>query len=94
MGSSTHVSTRGRPQPETEAEVFEEIFQVIDRVVSICRPRRLLYLAVDGPAPRAKLNQQRSRRFMAAYERQIKQRAQERRLMNMNLGDAEPSLKS
>lgn len=83
----------GRPQPETEAEVFEEIFQVIDRVVSICRPRRLLYLAVDGPAPRAKLNQQRSRRFMAAYERQIKQRAQERRLMNMNLGDAEPSLK-
>ncbi|EFO63060.1 5'-3' exoribonuclease 2 [Giardia lamblia P15] len=81
----------GRPQPETEAEVFEEIFQVIDRVVSVCRPRRLLYLAVDGPAPRAKLNQQRSRRFMAAYERQIKQRAQERR--HMNLGDTEPSLK-
>lgn len=81
----------GRAQPQTEAEVFEEIFQVLDRVVSICRPRRLLYLAVDGPAPRAKLNQQRSRRFMAAYERQIKERVQERRLMSF--GDVEPSLK-
>lgn len=81
----------GRPQPETEAEVFEEIFMVLDRVVSVCRPRRLLYLAVDGPAPRAKLNQQRSRRFMAAYERQLKQRTQERRLSS--IGEIEPNLK-
>ena len=57
-----------RPPPETEEEMMLEIFKYTDRVYNMVRPRRLLMIAVDGVAPRAKMNQQRSRRFRSAQE--------------------------
>ena len=46
----TPHSARAQPAPTTEAEVFQCIFDYIDRLFSIVRPRKLLYMAIGAPA--------------------------------------------
>jgi len=50
----------------TEPEIFSGIFASLEHLLTLAQPRRLFFLAVDGVAPRAKMNEQRSRRFKAA----------------------------
>ena len=48
---------------ETTKQIYFDVCQVIKKIVHIIKPKKLLMISVDGVAPRAKMNQQRIRRF-------------------------------
>lgn len=45
---SCNTASFYRPAPKNEDEMMVAIFECIDRMFSIVRPRRLLYMAIDG----------------------------------------------
>ncbi|XP_032239667.2 5'-3' exoribonuclease 1 isoform X2 [Nematostella vectensis] len=52
----------------TEEQIFTNIFHYIEVLFQIIKPKKVFFMAVDGVAPRAKMNQQRGRRFRSAKE--------------------------
>ena len=47
----------------TTNEIYSEICQVINQIVHLVKPKKFLMISIDGVAPRAKMDQQRIRRF-------------------------------
>lgn len=56
----------------TEEEILSLLCAALEKLVGIVQPKQLLYIAIDGVAPRAKMNQQRQRRFRVARDKSIK----------------------
>lgn len=74
-----------REPPKTETEMYQNVTKYVDRLFAAVRPRRLVYLAIDGVAPRAKMNQQRSRRFRAAADAKERKKALEEVIEEMKM---------
>ena len=52
-----------------QKELFEMVGQYIDRLIKLVKPKKRIVLAIDGPAPISKQNQQRQRRYRSAKEK-------------------------
>ncbi|XP_078061767.1 5'-3' exoribonuclease 1 isoform X5 [Mustelus asterias] len=56
----------------SEEKIIADIFHYVEVLFRIIKPKKVFFMAVDGVAPRAKMNQQRGRRFRSAKEAEEK----------------------
>lgn len=71
MNSILHTCTHGNSLSlarMSDDQIYASIFNYIDHLFDIIKPKEVFYMAIDGVAPRAKMNQQRARRFRTAFE--------------------------
>lgn len=74
----------------SDKDMFLGIMHYLNRIVDIVKPQQTIYMAIDGVAPRAKMNQQRSRRFRSAkdMEDEKQQRLEKGEVLQEREGEA------
>ena len=58
-GNSILISCQNRKYED----IYQDVCDTIDKLFQIIKPRNLLFISIDGVAPRTKMNQQRIRRY-------------------------------
>lgn len=58
-------------EQDVDTHIFPDIVKYIHSLLGICKPSDLLYIAIDGVAPCAKMHQQRKRRYMSSYRNKL-----------------------
>ena len=71
--SSSHSNTLSHLIPHLSSaseiqEMLRKAFAYIEMLFQIVKPKKLFYLSLDGVAPRAKMNNQRERRYKFIHE--------------------------
>ena len=56
-----------------EVKMIAYVCDSLIKYIALLKPNKRLYIAFDGVAPMAKLNQQRNRRYMTAYQSKLDQ---------------------
>lgn len=64
----THKDSDSPALRLSDDQMFIAIFNYIEHLYGKIKPKQLFFMAVDGVAPRAKMNQQRGRRFRTALD--------------------------
>merc|ERR1711871_1674310 len=54
-----------------ENKMMNQVIEYIDELINYVDPKKVVYLAIDGVAPIAKIKQQRMRRFKSVHDREL-----------------------
>jgi 5'-3' exonuclease len=70
LAAPEHAGVTTAVEPDLVSDMYTTIADYIAHLVSVSKPSELLYIAIDGVAPRAKMHTQRHRRYKSAQSRQ------------------------
>ena len=56
---------------EFESKIIQKVIEKINHLIDTINPQKRVFIAFDGVAPLAKLQQQRSRRYLSDYQKNI-----------------------
>ena len=57
-----------------KAELLKDLISETKRIINVVKPQTLVYIAIDGVPPLAKMLQQRERRYKRIFEEQLKEK--------------------
>jgi 5'-3' exoribonuclease 1 len=58
---------------DLEDKMIKGVIEYIEKIINLVNPKELVYLAIDGVAPMAKMKHQRIRRYKSIKEQEIKE---------------------
>lgn len=70
MNGCIHPAVKKDPNMK-EFEMYQAVCQYLLSILNATRPTKLVYIAIDGVAPKAKMDQQRIRRYKTIKEQQM-----------------------
>jgi 5'-3' exoribonuclease 1 len=74
LNSSFPIKEKNEKNVEAfEVKMIAYVCDSLIKYINLLKPNKRLYIAFDGVAPMAKLNQQRNRRYMTAYQSKLDQ---------------------
>lgn len=65
---------KGQSNDEVDARIIQQTVEMAAEIINeMVKPKKMVYIAIDGPAPKCKIVTQRARRYKAIVENKIKQ---------------------